>query len=161
LKTYLQGGLAAKRLGLPLMVRGDSQLETPRSPLKRALKAWTYPRFLKLFDAALYVGQRSRSYYAHYGFPPDRLFFSPHCVDTAWFGTRATETERRRLRGLCHIAPETSALLFAGKLVPFKRPVDLVLAAAKCRGQEVKAEVMIAGSGALEPDLKAAAACSS
>jgi glycosyltransferase involved in cell wall biosynthesis len=158
LKTYLQGAVAAKRLGISVMVRGDSQLETPRSPLKRALKALLYPWFLGLFDTALYVGQRSRAYYAHYGFPADRLFFSPHCVDTAWFGARATEAERWRLRSLCNIASETRVLLFAGKLVPFKRPVDLVLAAAKCRVREIKAEVMIAGSGALEPDLKGAAA---
>jgi glycosyltransferase involved in cell wall biosynthesis len=159
LKTYLQGALAAKRLGIPVMVRGDSQLETPRSQLKRAVKACLYPSFLKLFDAALYVGQRSRAYYVHYGYPADRLFFSPHCIDTAWFGARSTEAERQRLRGVCNIAREARVLLFAGRLVPFKRPVDLVVAAAKCRGPEAKAEVMIAGSGALEPDLRAAAAC--
>jgi glycosyltransferase involved in cell wall biosynthesis len=157
LKSYLQGALAAKRLGIPVMVRGDSQIETARSPLKRALKALLYPWFLRLFDAALYVGRRSQAYYAHYGFPADRLFFSPHCVDTAWFAARATEAERWRLRSLCNIAPETRVLLFAGKLVPFKRPVDLVLAAATCRVRELKAEVMIAGSGALEPHLRRAA----
>jgi glycosyltransferase involved in cell wall biosynthesis len=156
LKTYLQGALAAKRLGIPVMVRGDSQLETPRRPVKRALKALVYPWFLRLFDAALYVGQRSRAYSAHYGFPANRLFFSPHCVDIAWFRARATEAERWRLRSLCNIAPETRILLFAGKLVPFKRPLDLVLAAAKCRARELKTEVMIAGSGALEQDLRGA-----
>src|SRR5262249_4655138 len=130
----------------------------PRSRLKSALKGFVYPWFLKLFDAGLYVGLRSRTYYAHYGFPADRLFFSPHCVDTAWFGARATEAERWRLRSLCNIAPETRVLLFAGRLVPFKRPVDLVLATAKCRARELRADVMIAGSGALEPDLKGAAA---
>ena len=161
LKTYLQGTLAAKRLGIPVMVRGDSQLETPRSRLKSALKALVYPRFLRLFDAALYVGQRSRAYYAHYGYPTDRLFFSPHCVDTAWF---ARQGDARRSASACArshgIAPETTVLLFAGKLVPFKRPVDLVIAAAKCRTRAVKAEVMVAGSGELEPNLQAAAASS-
>jgi glycosyltransferase involved in cell wall biosynthesis len=157
LKTYLQGALAAKRLGIPVMVRGDSQLETPRLALKRSLKALLYPRLLRLLDAALYVGRRSHAYYAHYGFPVDRLFFSPHCIDTAWFGARSTEAERWRLRNLCNIEPDTRVLLFAGRLVPFKRPIDLVLAAAKCRARELKAEVMIAGSGALEPDLRDAA----
>jgi len=160
LKTYLQGALAARRLGIPVMVRGDSQLDSPRSRLKRALKAFVYPRFLRLFDAALCVGQRSRAYYVHYGYPADRLFFSPHCVDTAWFSARATEDARQRLRALHEISPETTVLLFAGKLVPFKRPVDLVVAAARCRAREVKTEVMVAGSGELEPHLQAAAASS-
>jgi glycosyltransferase involved in cell wall biosynthesis len=48
-------------------------------------------------------------------------------------------------------------LLFAGKLIPFKRPLDLIIAASKCRNRAVRVEVMIAGSGALEPDLAGAA----
>ena len=157
LKAYLQGALAARRLDIPVMVRGDSQLETPRSRLKTAFKVLAYPRLLRLFDAALYVGRRSRAYYAHYGYPPDRLFFSPHCVDAAWFGARATPQERLRLRALREIAPQTTVLLFAGKLVPFKRPVDLVLAAARCATRAGKAEVMVAGSGDLGPSLERAA----
>jgi glycosyltransferase involved in cell wall biosynthesis len=158
LKAYLQGTLAAKRLGIPVMVRGDSQLATPRSRLKAAVKAIAYPRLLKLFDAALYVGRRSRAYYAHYGYPADRLFFSPHCVDTTWFRARATPQERQRLRAQRGIPPESAVLLFAGKLVPFKRPVDLVLAAARCGTRAGKAEVMVAGSGELGASLEGAAA---
>jgi glycosyltransferase involved in cell wall biosynthesis len=160
LKAYLQGILAAKRRGIPVMVRGDSQLATPRSPLKKALKALAYPRLLRSFDAALFVGQRSRAYYAHYGYPPDRLFFSPHCVDTQWFGATATAEERRRLRQQRAIAPETFLVLFAGKLMPFKRPADVVAAAARCRAQGLAAEVLVAGSGELEAQLEAAAASS-
>src|SRR5215471_5844623 len=43
LKSYLQAVLAAKRLGIPVMVRGDSHLLTPRSPFKKALKSLAYP----------------------------------------------------------------------------------------------------------------------
>jgi glycosyltransferase involved in cell wall biosynthesis len=119
------------------------------------VKAIIYPRLLRAFDAALYVGQRSRSYYTHYEYPADRLFFSPHCVDTAWFGSRATEAERQRLRSALGIAPQTLIVLFAGRLVAFKRPVDVVAAVGKCH---IKAEVMVAGSGELEADIKSAAA---
>jgi glycosyltransferase involved in cell wall biosynthesis len=158
LKSYLQGVLAAKRLGIPVMVRGDSHLLTPRSPFKKALKALAYPTLLRFFDAALYVGQRSRAYYTHYGYPPDRLFFSPHCVDTPWFSARATVEERQRLRDQYGVAPETLLVLFAGKLVPFKRPADVVAAVARCRARGLKAEILVAGSGELETDLKATAA---
>jgi glycosyltransferase involved in cell wall biosynthesis len=157
LKAYLQGVRAAKRLGIPVMVRGDSHLDTPRSRLKTAAKALLYPRFLRLFDAALYVGQRSRSYYAHYRYPSDRLFFSPHCIDAAWFGARSTDEERYRLRALHNIAPETMVLLFAGKCLPLKRPGDLIVAAARYSAGSRRAEVMVAGSGELEPSLRQAA----
>ena len=158
LKSYLQGVLAAKRLGIPIMVRGDSHLLTPRSPFKKALKSLAYPPLLRLFDAALYVGERSRAYYSHYGYPAGRLFFSPHCVDTSWFSARATPEERRRLRDRYGVGGETLLVLFAGKLVPFKRPADVIAAAASCRSRGLKVEILVAGSGELEAGLKAAAA---
>jgi glycosyltransferase involved in cell wall biosynthesis len=61
---------------------------------------------------------------------------------------------------LHEIAPEAIVLLFAGKLVPFKRPVDLVIAAAKCAARAMRAEVMVVGSGELESSLKRAAVSS-
>ena len=74
LKSYLQALLAAKRIGIPVLVRGDSHLETPRTTLKRYAKAIINPVFLRLFDGALYVGTKSRAFYQHYGYPEHRLF---------------------------------------------------------------------------------------
>ena len=149
LKAYLQGVLAAKRLGIPVMVRGDSQLETPRSRLKSAFKVLAYPWFLRLFDAALYVGERSRTYYGHYGYPADRLFFSPHCVDTAWFGARATDEERQRLRALWNRAGDYRLALFR-KAPPVQAPCRSCHCRGECRARTLRAEVIVAGSGELE-----------
>jgi glycosyltransferase involved in cell wall biosynthesis len=157
LKSYLQGLFAAKRIGLPVMVRGDSHLATLRSRFKTAVRSLAYPHFLRLFDAALYVGQRSRAYYEHYGYPADRLFFSPHCVDTERFAAHATAEARARMRDKFMIAPEARVLLFAGKLVPFKRPLDLVAAAAASRACGLGVELMVAGDGELRSEFETAA----
>jgi glycosyltransferase involved in cell wall biosynthesis len=157
LKSYLQGLFAAKRMGLPVMVRGDSQLTTPRSRFKAAMKSLAFPNFLRLFDAALYVGQRSKAYYEHYGYPADRLFFSPHCVDTQWFAAQATAERRARLRAKLKIAAETRVVLFAGRLVSFKRPLDLAAAAAAARARGPKVEVIVAGDGELRSELASTA----
>ena len=90
LKSMLQGIFAAKRLGIPVMVRGDSQLGTPRGAVKTAVKRVTYPALLRVFDAALYAGQRNFDYFRHFGYPAARLFHSPHCVDTERFAASAT-----------------------------------------------------------------------
>ncbi len=149
LKSYLQGLYAAKRLGLPALVRGDSQLDTPRSSLKRVAKSVAYPPFLRLFDAALYVGERSRAYYSHYAYPKARLFHSPHCVDGDWFASRAGADARCGLRTDLGIEAGTSLVLFAGKLVPRKRPLDLVEALAVARSIGCRAELMVVGEGEL------------
>lgn len=158
LKSMLQGISAAKRQGLPVLVRGDSQLGTPRGRLKTQAKRLAYPLLLRIFDAALYVGQRNRAYFRHYGYPESRLFHSPHCVDTERFATGATQTARMALRQRLGIADHEAVVLFAGKLVPFKRPLDVIDAVAAMRRDGLSARALVAGSGPLEAELRARAA---
>ncbi|WP_281799690.1 glycosyltransferase family 4 protein [Methylocystis echinoides] len=149
LKVYHQGIAASKRLRIPVFVRGDSQLGTPRSLFKRVLKKISYPRMLNLFDGIFYVGEQSHQYYQRYGVAPSRLFFSPHCVDTEWFATRATAEERLRLRMQIGLDDGASLALFAGKLVEFKRPMDLIAGIARARTQGLCMEALVAGDGVL------------
>jgi glycosyltransferase involved in cell wall biosynthesis len=157
LKSFLQAVIAGKRLRIPVLARGDSHLDEPRSVLTRAAKSVVYPAFLRLFDAALYVGERSRAYWRRYGYPSSRLFFSPHCVDTAWFAARATSQARADLRARLGIEARTKVVLFAGKLVDSKRPMDVVAAAARLRAEGWGVCVLVAGAGPLEGELSAAA----
>lgn len=157
LKSYWQGIWAGKRCCIPVLVRGDSHLDTPRSVAKRLAKRAVYPAFLRLFDAALYVGKRNRDYYEHYRYPAERLFHSPHCVDTARFATNATPAARSALRRQLGLGPDEKAILFAGKLVSIKRPLDVVEAAAAVRSQGLPVQVIVAGSGPLEPQLQSRA----
>lgn len=154
LKCFIQALAAAKRAGIPVMVRGDSQLGTPRSRAKTMAKEWLYPPFLRLFDAALVVGTRNREYWRHYGYPDERMFASPHCVDTEWFAARATPEARRELRARLGIAEHAPVALFAGKLIDFKRPTDVILAAATALQQGLPLEVMVAGAGPLEQAMR-------
>ncbi|PPC88188.1 MAG: hypothetical protein CTY31_02285 [Hyphomicrobium sp.] len=157
LKSFWQGIWAAKSRGIPVMVRGDSQLETPRSLMKRVGKSLTYPIGLRFFDAALYVGERSRRYWEHYHYPQDRLFSSPHCVDNRWFAQRATHSARMELRSRLGITDTEKVLLFAGKLIARKRPIDLVSATAKLHANGRQVIILVAGSGPLESEMSRAA----
>ena len=157
LKSFLQAVLAAKLQRLPVLARGDSHLNTPRSVLKRTVKAAVYPPFLRLFDAALYVGESSLAYWRHYGYPASRLFYSPHCVDAAWFAARATAEARAELRTRLGIGSEAKVALFAGKLVPLKRPMDVVAAAALLKATGREPCLLVAGAGLLEREMSAAA----
>lgn len=148
-KSLLQGIMAAKRQGLPVLVRGDSQLSTPRSSLKRWAKSVTYPAFLRIFDAALPVGTRNQAYYDYYRYPRTRLFSSPHCVDTERFTADATPASRDAMREELGAGPDTKLVLFAGKLVAFKRPLDVIDAVAGVRRSGVDARAIVAGAGEL------------
>ena len=139
------------------MVRGDSQLATPRKPMYRLAKELVYPPFLRMFDAGLYVGARNRSYYRHYSYPTKRLFHSPHCVDTERFKKNASEEIGLRNRAKHSLCAEDVVIMFAGRLVDFKRPLDVVKIAKAVREHGLEAKIAVAGSGPMENEMNALA----
>jgi glycosyltransferase involved in cell wall biosynthesis len=153
LRCYWQAVRACRRLGVPVLVRGDSQLGSRRNGVVRAAKALAFSHLLRRFDGFLYVGQRNREYLLHYGASPDRLFFSPHCVDNDAFAA-ASAAAAAKPRD-----PGRRRILFAGKLIARKHPADLLHAVAHLGGQP--AQVAFAGSGELEAELRQIAAKSS
>jgi glycosyltransferase involved in cell wall biosynthesis len=157
LKSMIQGIWAAKRQGMKVLVRGDSHLDTPRSAFKSSFKSISYPILLRMFDACLYVGQRNRAYYEHYRVPATRLFHSPHCVDTARFREGASVQARLSLRKKLGVNADEKLVLFSGKLLPFKRPLDVVDAVAQVRRSGLNASLIVAGSGPLESEMRARA----
>jgi glycosyltransferase involved in cell wall biosynthesis len=156
LKCYWQAIRACRRHNVPVLVRGDSQLATPRSLLKRAAKEVLYRWVMRQFDGFLYVGKRNLEYLQHYGARPERCFYSPHFIDVDGFRehSRLTLEGRRTVRrGLCAGEDET-LLLFVGRLVEVKRPADLIVAAAKLKEQGLAARLVFVGSGPLEARLR-------
>lgn len=157
LKCFWQAIWAAKRIGVPVMVRGDSHLGTPRSASKRAAKTVSYPLLLRVFDIALYVGERSRSYWEHYGYPTTRLIFSPHCIDNDWFARRATAAARAELRAANGISSDAKVVVFAGKLLAPKRPLDLIAASGLLKSQGLELTILVAGAGPLAEEMAVSA----
>jgi glycosyltransferase involved in cell wall biosynthesis len=153
LRSYWQAVRACRRLGVPALVRGDSQLGTRRSGALWAAKALAFPYLLRQFDGFLCVGQRNREYLQHYGVPESRLFFSPHCVDNDAFAAAGAAA---RVGASASDPPARRRVLFVGKLLARKRPADLLHAVARLA--EHRLEVVFAGSGELEGDLRQLAA---
>lgn len=164
LKSYVQAMRACRRHRVKLLMRGDSQLGTRRSPIKSAVKWLPYRMFLNRIDAHLYVGQANRAYLRHYGVPDEKLFFVPHFVDNEMFEAGA---ERARTDGAAQsvrlrfgIPADAFVALFVGRLVPLKRAADLVAAVGQARrmaGADI--HVLIVGSGPDMAELQQMAAC--
>jgi glycosyltransferase involved in cell wall biosynthesis len=97
-KVFWQAFWAAKKAGIKVLSRGDSQLGMTTSPLKRAVKFVAYRFLLPRFDAHLYVGRRNFEYLKHYGVKDARLFFSPHFVDNEWWSSRAVAADSIKIK---------------------------------------------------------------
>ncbi len=154
------GGLfAARKLRIPALLMEEVELTRHRSVLKRISRSAVIPPLLRLYDSFLYIGSRNRRFYERYGVEPERLFFTPYSVDNEAF-SRALPTnlaKRDATRCELHADPSDCVVLFAGKLIPRKRPLDLVDAAALL-APERRPFLLFVGSGELATALRARAA---
>lgn len=127
-QVQLRAIYAARRLGIPILVRGESNgLEDGAMP---RISARVLRRLFRKIDGHLYIGTRNRRFYAERGVQAERLFSVPYAVDNDYFQRAAQEASLKRadLRAALEIRGWAPIILFAGKLMAGKRPVDLLMA---------------------------------
>jgi glycosyltransferase involved in cell wall biosynthesis len=154
--THLRTIAWARWRGLPLLFRGDSHLlgrGRPRPHVAIALRL-----LYAQFAAFPSVGAANRDYYRALGVPDRKLFFSPHSVNAALFNSALLEHRDKAaaLRRRLGLAPETRVVVFAGKLVGDKQPMELLQAFLALRPE--KTALVIVGEGAEKSALHATAA---
>jgi glycosyltransferase involved in cell wall biosynthesis len=149
----LAGIAAAKSLGIPVMLRGESNLlsETDDA-LKLGVKRIAIPALLRTIDATLAIGKLNRDYYLHYGVATSRIFPMPYAVDNEFFRTAAERAlpHREALRTELGLNSARAVILFASKMQPHKRAGDLLEAYARLSSDglaEPAAYLVFAGDG--------------
>jgi glycosyltransferase involved in cell wall biosynthesis len=147
-----------KRLGIPMLCFGDTNPRTdlgkplPRLAVKRAALA-LYFRGVSAFLAA---GGQSRDYFVGYGAARESVFICPYAVDVARFRSAIAEKspEQRAAQKQRWGIPEGKrVVMFCGKLVAWKRPLD-VLDAVERLGRSDTVAVFV-GEGELRAALEA------
>ena len=146
------------RSSAPLIFKGDSHRLVPDRSGLRTVRRFAIGAILRRFAAVLYVGEANKRYFLEHGVDPERLFKSPHAIDSAWFlrdldAARRDAAEWRRSLG---IPDDHAVVLFAGKFEDKKRPLDL-LAAFTALGRD-DATLLFVGAGPLDAELREAAA---
>ncbi|NEU71610.1 glycosyltransferase family 4 protein [Hassallia byssoidea VB512170] len=158
----IQVVLAANRLGIPVLLRGEtSGLGEPTHPLKkrakRAFLNWLFPKIA----AFLYIGTLNRQFYKNYGVEDDRLFCVPYAVDNDYFQQRVilARPNREELRRSLNLDFGRPIILYAAKLIEVKRPQDLLAAyrLLSSDGIEPKPYLLFVGDGILRLTLEAEA----
>ena len=151
--NQMHGILAANILGIPVLVRSDSQLkDRPRSGLKLAIKELFFSLLRNVVDGVLVSGTLNADYWRHYLGKDFPLFMLPYAVDNAWFQEqcRLSAATLPQLEADLGIEPERSVILFASKLQTRKLCSDLVSAyAALIAGTPESAQpyLVIVGDG--------------
>lgn len=153
---YREAVVRARWNRVPILVRGDSHLRTPRSAGKKWIKRALYPWFFRQIQVFLAVGKWNAEYYRHYGVPDTRIVMSPHCVDNEWCRreTAKWHPDRMELRRAWGVGPDEKVFLYVGKLVERKRVGDLIAALADCRARNRRIRGVVVGEGPLRKGLE-------
>jgi glycosyltransferase involved in cell wall biosynthesis len=143
---------ACRRLGIPVLCFADSTLhaDLAKPRVRQLLKQAALTTILSQVSGFLAAGGQTRAYFEHYGAPSDRIFICPYAVDIARFRSTVQEAKVRRrdaLRESFGIAAGKRVVMFCGKLIDRKRPLDLLHALRAL--QRVDTVAVFVGEGPL------------
>lgn len=140
-----------------VILTGDSELLHKRGLAKRLAKRLLLPPLFRRVDVFLDYGERNREYYRHYGVPDAKMVHGGYPLDIARFqGARdaMTDEERAGLKTGLGLQPGAFTVVWAGKFIPAKRPLDLIRAIALLKGRGLKVQALFIGAGSLQEEME-------
>jgi glycosyltransferase involved in cell wall biosynthesis len=121
--------LAAKALGIPVLMRAESWLgEHATSPAKLLMKKLFFQAMRKLVDGVLAVGTRNALYWKYYFGEDFPIFLMPYAVDNDYFEACASAAagQRQVLQEKLELDPSRPVILYASKFVKRKNADQLL-----------------------------------
>ena len=149
----LQALLAAKLLGIPVLLRTDSTLiDRPRGRAKLIVKNLFFRLLRPFVFGVLSVGEQNTAYWRHHLGADVRIYPMPYAVDNDFFVQQAAlaAPHREQLRASLGLEPGRAVILFAAKLLARKRCIDLVeayLLSTQNQPESARPYLLIAGDG--------------
>lgn len=132
--TSLIAILTAKFLGIKIWLRAETPYihEIKNKKIKKIFKYFFFKYiFLRLFEKFLFIGIQNKLFYNYYGINDEsRFIYTPYCVNNKKLQNLELELTPHKiiLKQELKINPNNFIILFSGKLIQKKRPLDLLIA---------------------------------
>lgn len=140
-----------------IWMRSENPLshEKAKSPLNRFLKKGILGALFSLCDKILFIGKQNKAFYKYYFVPERKLIFSPYAVDNARFVHEAAVLRPDRIANKIKlgIGKDAKIILFCGKFIAKKAPLDLLKAFNSCNNKD--AILVFVGEGELRQKMEA------
>jgi len=136
--------------GIPYLMRGDSKPDGEIIGSRRHLRNLVARATVSASAGGLAIGQLNEDFYRRFG--ARRITFAPYSVEDERFA-RPPSLGRSEVLARWGLPDRKPIIVFSGKLVSYKRPLDLV-AAIKLVPDEVR--VLFVGDGALANQVRCA-----
>ncbi|MBK6479808.1 MAG: glycosyltransferase [Saprospiraceae bacterium] len=135
--TYVSATLLAFVKGSEVWMRCEMPLNQERlnGNLSSILRRWVLKNiYFKLYTKFLYIGTENENFYKHLGVDKSKLFFTPYSVDNDRFSKEADHLigAKNLIKSKLDIPEKSRVILFSGKYIEKKRPLDLMQAYQHC-----------------------------
>ena len=121
----------AKIKGVEVWLRSETPLcqEIKKKGVLQKIKAFYLQYFIfKCVDKFMYIGEQNKLFYQYYGVHENKLFFAPYSVDNDNIIHSSNQLNRLSVRENLGIKKDQFVILFSGKLIKKKNPLDLLMA---------------------------------
>jgi glycosyltransferase involved in cell wall biosynthesis len=149
---------AAKRAGAAFLFGTDATTRVSRDgrKWKHLAKSLVWPLLFRLADQVVVPSTGTHELILSLGISSDRVTLTPYVVDNEWWTKQSANIHREGVRASWGMGSAGTAVLFAAKLQPWKRPADLLQAFAKANLPD--GYLIFAGDGPLRAELETEAA---
>ncbi|MBU4377282.1 MAG: glycosyltransferase family 4 protein [Candidatus Omnitrophica bacterium] len=141
---------------IPVFIRAESPLsrELTKPKWKILAKKPLLSALFKQVSSFLAIGRENREFYKFYGVPDNRIFLTPYAVENERFIKNYVDLidKKDEIKKNLGIPSDKMVILFSGKFIDEKRPMDLLLAYEKTSAEN-KALVYV-GDGYLRRNLE-------
>lgn len=148
--------LTAGFMRIPVILRGESCLLKKSSGLRRILKRLFFSIIFQGIWSVLAIGKCNTEFYQVFGIPQEKIFFMPYAVDNQFFQKESQVLSQRHseIKKEMALSPDLPVVLYAGKLIARKRPLDLLKAYASL-AKEIPVALIFVGEGSEKRKLQA------
>jgi glycosyltransferase involved in cell wall biosynthesis len=153
--TFILAVIASRLFGHTVVLRGETPLnqELEKNKVITFFKH-LYLKSLFLFvDFFLFIGFQNKRFYQSMSVDDNRLLFTPYSVDNKRFRAIHDNTTMSEARALLNLHENAKIILYSGKYISKKRPLDLLKAFNNLRDKS--AILVMVGEGELRPELEA------
>lgn len=152
--THLITLIFAKFLGHKVCLRAETPInqEELKNKLFQQFKHLLLKLLFTRIDCFLYIGTQNKMFYQKLGVSENQLFFAPYSVDNSTFSSFALKSNKKDLKQQLAIPDTHKVILFSGKYIHKKRPLDLINAFSKLKNSNV--HLIMLGEGVLRRNME-------
>jgi glycosyltransferase involved in cell wall biosynthesis len=120
--------------GKKIWLRAENPVGQERAKNKAVLAlkqlVLKYVLFRFFVSKCLYIGSESKLFFEFYGVPLSKLVYTPYAVDNAFFARQSElfKNNLKELKHFLHLPDNKKIILFTGKYIEKKNPLDLIRA---------------------------------